>query len=73
LATGVFVGVGGAFDYIAGIKRRAPKFMQKLGLEWLWRLVMDPVRIWRMRVLPIFAVLVFWQFLKIFKKRIFDN
>ena len=73
LNVGVFVGVGGAFDYISGVKARAPKFMQKLGFEWLFRLAMDPVRVWRMRVLPIFAVLVFWQFLKIFKKRIFDN
>lgn len=61
---GVFIGVGGALDYLSGAKKRAPKIWQKAGIEWLWRLLMDPARIWRMRVLPIFAVLVFTQFLK---------
>lgn len=61
---GVFIGVGGAFDYIAGVKKRAPRFLQKMGLEWLWRLMLDPARIWRMRVLPIFMILVFINFLK---------
>ena len=73
LNVGVFIGVGGAFDYISGAKRRAPKLMQKFGLEWLWRLVMEPARIWRMRVLPIFVILVFGQFLKILLKRIFGD
>ena len=73
LDVGVYIGVGGAFDYISGVKLRAPKFMQELGFEWLWRLVLDPVRIWRMRVLPLFAILVFWQILKNYKKRIFTN
>jgi len=54
---GVFIGVGGAFDYLSGIKRRAPRLLQAIGLEWLWRLLMEPARIWRMRVLPAFFVL----------------
>lgn len=41
------VGVGGAFDFIAGIKKRAPTWMQKLGLEWLFRLIQEPRRIVR--------------------------
>ncbi len=41
------IGIGGAFDFIAGEVRRAPKFMQKLGLEWLWRLILQPWRIKR--------------------------
>lgn len=64
LNIGLYIGVGGAFDVIAGKKKRAPEILQKIGLEWLWRLVHDPVRIWRMRVLPIFGILVFWQFLQ---------
>ena len=72
LDVGVYIGVGGAFDYISGVRRRAPKLMQKVGFEWLWRLMLDPVRIWRMRVLPVFAVLVFWQFLKNRQKAFFD-
>lgn len=70
LDIGLYIGVGGAFDYIAGEKFRAPKFLRNFGLEWLWRLIFDPARIWRMRVLPIFTILVFFQFLqkKIFRK-----
>lgn len=58
LDVGVFIGVGGAFDYIAGVKRRAPVFMQNIGMEWLWRLIYEPSRVWRMRVLPAFFFLV---------------
>ena len=63
LNVGVFIGVGGAFDYLSHLKVRAPFLMQKAGVEWLWRLLAEPLRIWRMRILPIFALLVFWQFL----------
>ena len=41
------MGVGGAFDFISGHVRRAPKLIQKIGLEWLWRLVIQPRRIKR--------------------------
>jgi len=41
------MGVGGAFDFISGRIKRAPKFMQKIGLEWLWRLLLQPKRIKR--------------------------
>ncbi len=46
----VGMGVGGSFDLIAGTKKRAPKFIQQIGMEWLWRGLQDPkhfVRIWR--------------------------
>lgn len=43
----VAIGVGGTFDFIAGIRKRAPKWMQKIGLEWLWRLILEPRRIGR--------------------------
>lgn len=40
----VAMGVGGTFDFIAGVQKRAPKFLQCVGLEWLWRLIYDPRR-----------------------------
>ncbi len=38
----IFLTVGGAFEMIAGIKKRAPKFLRVLGLEWLWRFLLEP-------------------------------
>ncbi|MBP9718322.1 WecB/TagA/CpsF family glycosyltransferase, partial [Candidatus Gracilibacteria bacterium] len=43
----IAMGVGGAFDFIAHIRKRAPKWMQKLGIEWLYRLIQEPRRIKR--------------------------
>ncbi|MCA9398332.1 MAG: WecB/TagA/CpsF family glycosyltransferase [Candidatus Omnitrophica bacterium] len=43
----VIVGVGAAFDFIAGIKPQAPKWMQKSGLEWFFRLCSEPKRLWK--------------------------
>ena len=43
----LFIGVGGTFDFWSHKIKRAPKFIQKLGLEWLWRLIMDPRRLKR--------------------------
>lgn len=43
----VFVGVGGSFDFLAGVTKRAPLWMQRVGLEWLFRLVSEPRRLWR--------------------------
>lgn len=40
----VAMGIGGSFDFVAGRQKRAPKIMQKLGLEWLWRLIREPKR-----------------------------
>ena len=43
----IAMGVGGAFDFLAGERKRAPKWMQRLGLEWLFRLIQEPSRIKR--------------------------
>ncbi len=43
----VMIGVGAAFDFIAGSKRHAPRWMKAAGLEWLFRLVSEPTRLWR--------------------------
>ncbi len=44
----VAMGVGGTFDFLAGIQKRSPILFQKLGLEWLWRFVQEPTRARRM-------------------------
>ncbi len=41
----VMIGVGAAFDFIAGEKKHAPKLLQKMGLEWLFRLICEPKRL----------------------------
>lgn len=41
------LGVGGSFDHVSGLVRRAPGWMQRLGLEWLHRLAREPRRLWR--------------------------
>lgn len=40
-------GVGGSFDVVAGITKRAPQWMQQAGLEWLYRLMQEPQRLWK--------------------------
>lgn len=58
LGVAVAVGVGGAFDYLAGRVPRAPGWMRSAGLEWLYRLLRQPWRIRRMAVLPAYAIKV---------------
>jgi len=57
----VRIGVGGAFDMLAGRVRRAPGWMQQAGLEWAYRLVQEPTRLWKRYFvddLPIFLRLM---------------
>jgi N-acetylglucosaminyldiphosphoundecaprenol N-acetyl-beta-D-mannosaminyltransferase len=56
----VALGVGGAFDYVAGVVPRAPGWMCRIGLEWLYRLLRQPSRWRRMLRLPVFLWLV-WR------------
>jgi len=54
----IMIGVGGAFDMWAGSKRRAPRAFRTLGLEWLWRLALEPRRLPRIvRATVVFPVL----------------
>ncbi|EIT86908.1 putative N-acetylmannosaminyltransferase [Fictibacillus macauensis ZFHKF-1] len=55
---GIFIGVGGTFDGLAGEVQRAPEFWQKLNLEWFYRLMKEPSRWRRQLVLPHFALKV---------------
>ncbi|MEX1019922.1 MAG: WecB/TagA/CpsF family glycosyltransferase [Litorilinea sp.] len=58
LPAAVAMGIGGAFDFVAGVTRRAPVAWQRVGLEWLYRLIQEPWRWRRMQKLPWFALLV---------------
>ena len=55
----VAMGVGGSLDYVANPYLRAPRFLQTFGLEWLWRLILQPWRIRRQLALFKFVYLVF--------------
>jgi len=58
----IMIGVGAAFDFISGRKKRAPKWMQRMGLEWLYRLIQEPKRLWRRNLYhPIFFFKLFLQ------------
>lgn len=57
----VAMGIGGSFDVLSGNVSRAPVFMQKAGLEWLYRLITQPWRFKRMTVLPLFLIEVIIQ------------
>lgn len=56
----VAIGVGGALDFISGEIPRAPRWLRRAGLEWLFRLYQEPSRLWRMLALPRFG----WRVLK---------
>ncbi len=54
----VAIGVGGTFDFIAGITVRAPRWIRSIGMEWFYRLVREPRRFFRMLALPRFLLRV---------------
>jgi N-acetylglucosaminyldiphosphoundecaprenol N-acetyl-beta-D-mannosaminyltransferase len=58
LPVAVAMGVGGAYDFLSGLQRRAPRAMQRMGLEWLFRLYREPWRWQRMLAIPRFIVQV---------------
>ncbi|MDN5326978.1 MAG: N-acetylglucosaminyldiphosphoundecaprenol N-acetyl-beta-D-mannosaminyltransferase [Moorella sp. (in: firmicutes)] len=57
----VAMGVGGSFDVLAGVVRRAPAWVQRLNLEWLYRVVKEPKRLKRALALPKFMLAVMLQ------------
>lgn len=65
----VMVGVGAAFDFNAGLKKTAPEWMQKSGLEWSFRVMTEPRRLWRryLWVIPMFIILNLLQLLGILR------
>jgi len=58
LNASILIGVGGTLDVLSGNTRRAPRWMQKLALEWLWRVVNNPKKISKVMLLPRFVTLV---------------
>lgn len=72
LNTPFLMGVGGSFDVLAGKVTRAPEAMQKLGLEWLHRLLQEPKRMaWRyLSTNTVFAVLLFEAILGRYSRRV---
>lgn len=58
LPAAIAIGVGGAFDFLAGRQKRAPRVMQRMGIEWVYRLYREPWRWRRMLALPRFALQV---------------
>jgi len=67
----VMIGVGAAFDFYSGRVKQAPVFLQRYGLEWLFRLCMEPKRLWKryLKHNPRFVVYVLWQFLRHYTER----
>lgn len=62
----IAVGLGGAFDFLTNKTKRAPKFLQQLGLEWLWRLLMQPLkrapRIWTATAVFMYKLII-WLYI----------
>lgn len=47
LTSHLIIGVGGSFELLSGMKKRSPKLLQEFGLEWFWRLLVEPKRLWK--------------------------
>jgi N-acetylglucosaminyldiphosphoundecaprenol N-acetyl-beta-D-mannosaminyltransferase len=62
----VMIGLGGVFPVYAGIHKRAPRIVREFGLEWLYRFIQEPRRLWGryMKTIPPFILLAFKQLLK---------
>lgn len=60
IAPAVAIGVGGSLDFVAGEVRRAPAWMSRVGVEWLFRLLQEPRRMWRRYLIedPVFLLIV---------------
>ena len=64
----LIMGVGGSFDVIAGTVKRAPKYMQVIGLEWFFRFIQEPKRMWRRYLIGNFKFVIL-----IFKAKFFSS
>lgn len=68
----VMAGVGAAFDFLAGVKPQAPRWMQRAGLEWLFRLASEPRRLWK-RYLVGNTLFIFYVIRDLFKSRVHEQ
>jgi N-acetylglucosaminyldiphosphoundecaprenol N-acetyl-beta-D-mannosaminyltransferase len=66
LPSGVILCVGAAQEFALGLKKRAPEWMQQIGMEWLWRLLSHPKKLWRRYLVqgPTFLPIVFREWKK---------
>ncbi len=56
------IGIGVSFEFEAGMVKRAPKWMQKIGMEWSWRIIQEPKRLWKRYIID--DMPFFWLLLK---------
>lgn len=70
LGVNFVMGVGGTFDVVSGKVKRAPRWMQNCGLEWLFRVIQEPKRMWRRYLFTNieFGFLILFEKFKIFKR-----
>jgi N-acetylglucosaminyldiphosphoundecaprenol N-acetyl-beta-D-mannosaminyltransferase len=68
LNANVVMGVGGSFDVFSGNLPRAPRWMRDRGLEWLYRIWLEPKRLGKARLIPYFMAKVYWEKLKLLLK-----
>lgn len=73
LSCRVMMGIGGSLDVFAGTAQRAPSGWQKSGFEWLYRLIKQPKRFWRMLALPKFALTVLFKGRKYPQEKLSEN
>lgn len=64
--------VGAAFDFHTGKVKQAPKWVQKIGMEWFFRLMMEPKRLWR-RYFEIVPLFIWYNFLEFIRGEFFTN
>ncbi|GAB4447288.1 MAG: WecB/TagA/CpsF family glycosyltransferase [Bacteroidales bacterium] len=68
---GIMIGIGAGFDYLAGKTRHAPKWMKDFSLEWLYRLIQEPRRLWK-RYLVTNTLFIWYVLLELICLRKFD-
>jgi N-acetylglucosaminyldiphosphoundecaprenol N-acetyl-beta-D-mannosaminyltransferase len=70
VAAPLMIGVGAAFDFLSGRKAQAPHWMQRAGLEWFFRLLSDPRRLWpRYAAYPLFVLLTIAQLAGLYRPK----
>lgn len=68
----IIIAVGSGIDFLAGVKKRAPLWMRKIGLEWLYRLFQEPRRLWKRYIfgIPVFIFHIIIQKVKLTLKKV---
>jgi N-acetylglucosaminyldiphosphoundecaprenol N-acetyl-beta-D-mannosaminyltransferase len=79
LKTPISIGIGGAYSFISGSVKRAPEWIQKAGMEWLFRISQDPRRLWKRYLVGLFKfsymampVILYYRY-RMFRDRIFQK